>query len=130
MKLQSLLFSATAFTVIGVVEGFIPIATSRLRCDNSFGIQQQTTSLAGTPEGYEYALLFDCDGVILETEEFHRLAYNAAFKSADLTIDGEPVEWSVAYYGECHIRNYCSYSVTLVVVVGYHCTCIAHSFFA
>jgi hypothetical protein len=48
----------------------------------------------------DFALLFDCDGVILETEELHRLAYNAAFKAADLTIGGEPVEWSVKYYGE------------------------------
>ncbi|KAL7548960.1 hypothetical protein ACHAWF_012246 [Thalassiosira exigua] len=45
-----------------------------------------------------YALLFDCDGVIIETEELHRLAYNAAFEEFDLTIDGEPVEWTVAYY--------------------------------
>lgn len=47
---------------------------------------------------YDFALLFDCDGVILETEELHRLAYNAAFDAADLTIGGERVEWSVAYY--------------------------------
>lgn len=47
---------------------------------------------------YDFALLFDCDGVILETEELHRLAYNAAFKAADLTIVGEPVQWSVEYY--------------------------------
>jgi hypothetical protein len=42
-----------------------------------------------------FALLFDCDGVILETEELHRLAYNAAFREFDLTIDGKPVVWSV-----------------------------------
>jgi HAD superfamily hydrolase (TIGR01509 family) len=47
---------------------------------------------------YEYALLFDCDGVILETEELHRLAYNHAFEQFDLKIDGEPVVWSVEYY--------------------------------
>lgn len=48
---------------------------------------------------YEFALLFDCDGVILETEELHRLAYNEAFAAAGLTIDDqEPVVWSVAYY--------------------------------
>jgi hypothetical protein len=46
---------------------------------------------------YEYALLFDCDGVILETEELHRRAYNAAFKEFGLTIDGKPVEWSVRF---------------------------------
>lgn len=45
-----------------------------------------------------FALLFDCDGVIIETEELHRLAYNAAFKEFRLKIEDEPVEWSVAYY--------------------------------
>lgn len=44
------------------------------------------------PGEFDYALIFDCDGVIIETEELHRLAYNAAFKAADLQIDGEPVE--------------------------------------
>jgi hypothetical protein len=46
----------------------------------------------------KFALLFDCDGVIIETEELHRLAYNAAFKEFNLMIGEEPVEWSVAYY--------------------------------
>ena len=50
------------------------------------------TSLCAQPGQFEYALIFDCDGVIIETEELHRLAYNAAFKAADLQIDGEPVE--------------------------------------
>ena len=46
-----------------------------------------------------YALLFDCDGVIVETEEMHRVAYNAAFKKYGLKLDnGEPVVWSVEYY--------------------------------
>jgi hypothetical protein len=44
---------------------------------------------------YEFALLFDCDGVILETEELHRLAYNEAFRKFDLKIDGVPLSWSV-----------------------------------
>jgi hypothetical protein len=45
---------------------------------------------------YEFALLFDCDGVILETEELHRIAYNKAFQEFDLTIDGKPVVWEVS----------------------------------
>jgi len=57
-----------------------------------------STFLSAKPGDFEYALIFDCDGVIIETEELHRLAYNAAFKAAGLQIDGEPVEWSVAYY--------------------------------
>lgn len=46
---------------------------------------------------YEFALLFDCDGVILETEELHRIAYNKAFQEFDLTIDGKPVVWEVSW---------------------------------
>lgn len=42
--------------------------------------------------------LFDCDGVIVETEELYRLAYNGVFEVFDLKIDGEGVEWVVKYY--------------------------------
>ena len=48
--------------------------------------------------GYDYALIFDCDGVIIETEELHRLAYNAAFQQAGVEVNGEPVVWSTEYY--------------------------------
>ena len=61
-------------------------------------LSRQSSNTQRYATSYDYALLFDCDGVILETEELHRLAYNAAFQAADLTIDGKPVEWSVAYY--------------------------------
>ena len=56
-----------------------------------------SSALAASTPGadFEFALLFDCDGVILETEELHRVAYNAAFDEFKLTIDGEPVNWSV-----------------------------------
>lgn len=50
------------------------------------------TAINAKPGEFDYALIFDCDGVIIETEELHRLAYNAAFKAANLEIDGEPVE--------------------------------------
>jgi len=46
----------------------------------------------------DFALLFDCDGVIVETEELHRLAYNGAFEAFGLEVDGKPVEWSTDYY--------------------------------
>ncbi|KAJ8608443.1 hypothetical protein CTAYLR_009597 [Chrysophaeum taylorii] len=44
------------------------------------------------------ALLFDCDGVLVETEELHRTAYNQAFEAFGLRIGGEPVHWSASYY--------------------------------
>jgi len=56
------------------------------------------TSLNAEACKFDYALIFDCDGVIIETEELHRLAYNAAFKAANLEVNGEPVEWTVEYY--------------------------------
>ena len=42
------------------------------------------------------ALIFDCDGVLAETErELHRPAFNGAFDEAGL-----PLHWSVTEYGE------------------------------
>ena len=42
------------------------------------------------------ALLFDCDGVIAETErDGHRVSFNRAFKE-----QGIPVEWSIEEYAE------------------------------
>ncbi len=47
----------------------------------------------------KYALLFDCDGVIVETEELHCTAYNMAFKKFGLTLpDGSQIEWTMEYY--------------------------------
>jgi hypothetical protein len=64
---------------------------------------------------FEYALLFDCDGVILETEELHRLAYNEAFRYFNLTIDNIPVTWSVrtAQNGEL---LWCNYPIQYTVI--------------
>ena len=58
--------------------------------------QQTSTTMKATET---LALLFDCDGVIVETEELHRLAYNKAFSSFGLVLpNGKPVEWDIAYY--------------------------------
>jgi len=57
--------------------------------------------MCATP--YTAALLFDCDGVLVETEELHRIAYNQAFEEFGLEIGGKPVEWSVDYYN--HLAN-------------------------
>ena len=55
------------------------------------GAAQQTGSNTVNPR---FALLFDCDGVIVETEELHRKAYNASFKHFGLTIPSKgKVEW-------------------------------------
>lgn len=44
------------------------------------------------------ALIFDCDGVILESEDLHRRAYNAAFENFEVACSNSPVSWSEAFY--------------------------------
>lgn len=76
----------------------------------------RTTSLQASSD--KFALLFDCDGVIIETEELHRLAYNAAFKEFNLQIGDSPVEWDVAYYDVLQNTGTCTraYSLNLVLL--------------
>eukprot|EP00887_Chlorella_sp_A99_P007221 scaffold2.g7221.t1 len=52
------------------------------------------------------ALIWDCDGVIVESEEIHRQAYNAAFRHFDVRCPGDdaPVEWSVPFYDDLQNR--------------------------
>lgn len=45
------------------------------------------------------ALIFDCDGVIVESENIHREAYNAAFQEFQVSCDGQGIlEWSEEFY--------------------------------
>lgn len=50
---------------------------------------------------YIKALIFDCDGVIVESEDIHRQAYNAAFKHFQVCCPDDKdglLIWSDAYY--------------------------------
>ena len=63
----------------------------------SSSIRKRSMSLNSKLE----CLLFDCDGVIVETEELHRIAYNKAFASRGLKLpSGENVEWGPKFYDE------------------------------
>ncbi|XP_009603501.1 haloacid dehalogenase-like hydrolase domain-containing protein At4g39970 [Nicotiana tabacum] len=48
------------------------------------------------------ALIFDCDGVILESEHLHRQAYNDAFSHFNVrcpsSTSDEPLNWSLEFY--------------------------------
>ena len=49
------------------------------------------------------ALVFDCDGVILESEDLHRRAYNAAFEEFRVRCNQqseEPLVWTPEFYDE------------------------------
>lgn len=64
------------------------------------GVTPQSSS--PSPGAFTRGLLFDCDGVIIETESIHLQAYNEAWKRNGLVnpVTNEPVFWSVEYYGE------------------------------
>lgn len=47
------------------------------------------------------ALIFDCDGVILESEHLHRQAYNDAFVHFNVRCNSsspEPLNWDIEFY--------------------------------
>lgn len=48
------------------------------------------------------ALVFDCDGVILESEDLHRRAYNAAFSHFRVLCPGspQPLNWTTQFYDQ------------------------------
>ena len=110
--LKTLLFASCYFCALSF-SSFGPIRSakssgSRSLIRSAFGVNRfggrargADVSMSGVESGdfSGYALLFDCDGVIVETEEMHRVAYNAAFDKYGLKLkSGEPVVWSVEYY--------------------------------
>lgn len=49
------------------------------------------------------AVVFDCDGVILESEDLHRVAYNATFEEFDVRNEDdspEQIVWTEEFYNE------------------------------
>nr|GMC94819.1 haloacid dehalogenase-like hydrolase domain-containing protein At4g39970 [Ipomoea batatas] len=54
------------------------------------------------------ALIFDCDGVILESEHLHRQAYNDAFSHFNVRCpsspSSEPLDWGVEFYDDLQNR--------------------------
>lgn len=70
---------------------------------SSVSLQSSSSSapvISGIEIKADAALLFDCDGVIVETEELHRNAYNLAFERFGLTLPstGDKVVWDIPYY--------------------------------
>jgi len=72
------------------VEGAVSQVPARARGQRAVSICRAVPELK--------ALIFDCDGVILESEDLHRVAYNDAFKKFDVRCGGKLVEWSVEFY--------------------------------
>eukprot|EP00262_Sarcandra_glabra_P019245 TRINITY_DN7187_c0_g2_i1.p1 TRINITY_DN7187_c0_g2~~TRINITY_DN7187_c0_g2_i1.p1 ORF type:complete len:343 (-),score=46.79 TRINITY_DN7187_c0_g2_i1:161-1150(-) len=66
-----------------------------------------SSSWSSSPSSALQALIFDCDGVILESEHLHRTAYNDAFVHFDVRCpswSSEPVNWGLEFYDELQNR--------------------------
>ena len=85
------------FTFVTVLVSFTYAFKPRSLISSTKTAQGRLMSMTADYSGY--ALLFDCDGVIVETEEMHRVAYNSAFTKYGLKLpSGKQVEWSKEYY--------------------------------
>ncbi|CAN0425697.1 unnamed protein product, partial [Ectocarpus fasciculatus] len=61
-------------------------------------VESSSTAAGGQTEDLPQALIFDCDGVLADTErDGHRPAFNSAFKIKNL---GAYCRWSVELYGK------------------------------
>lgn len=62
-----------------------------------------SASASSSPRSLQ-ALIFDCDGVILESEHLHRQAYNDAFVHFNVRCPSSsspgPLNWDVQFYDE------------------------------
>jgi HAD superfamily hydrolase (TIGR01509 family) len=71
--------------------------TARLGRNDAGATSASHVAYAASNSSLE-ALIFDCDGVILESEHLHRTAYNMAFVQFGLQIGGENVVWTEDFY--------------------------------
>ena len=79
------------------VSGFAPVRFSTYSQRLGEGVKLQMAGVQTVADRHFDALLFDCDGVIAETErDAHRVTFNAAFKEKGVV----GVEWGVEEYGE------------------------------
>lgn len=81
------------FNFPGFSRGGAPAAPAR-----RLAAGRQVAVHASNTSDPSFALLFDCDGVLVETEELHRLAYNASFQHFQIHIDGVQCDWPPEYY--------------------------------
>lgn len=79
---------------------FPRLQTLRFKSRNVYQKARISTVSASSSRSLE-ALIFDCDGVILESENLHRQAYNDAFAHFDVRCppsSSESLNWSLEFY--------------------------------
>uniref|UniRef100_A0A2P2MGK6 2-deoxyglucose-6-phosphate phosphatase n=2 Tax=Rhizophora mucronata TaxID=61149 RepID=A0A2P2MGK6_RHIMU len=76
------------------------------RSSLSFSASAASSSSSSSPSsgGSLEALIFDCDGVILESEHLHRQAYNDAFAHFNVRCSPQPLNWAPDFYDDLQNR--------------------------
>lgn len=83
---------------------FHSLSSRALRLSPPLRFNRKTTTTlsvsAAATSGSLQALIFDCDGVILESEHLHRQAYNDAFAHFNVRCPSSsaPLDWSSEFY--------------------------------
>ncbi|MCO5586417.1 hypothetical protein L7F22_040357 [Adiantum nelumboides] len=80
----------------------LPSCKDLLRCDKPLKCAKTASWRLHPLTASLQALVFDCDGVILESEDLHRRAYNAAFNHFNVVCTGssQALEWSSHFYDQ------------------------------
>ena len=83
------------------------VPTARLHRAPRLAVVSAAASPASPASSSLDALIFDCDGVILESENLHRQAYNDAFAHFGVRCppaSADPLYWGEAFYDELQNR--------------------------
>lgn len=82
-----------------------PTTTKPLNSWRQFSVSASASASASTSSVLR-ALIFDCDGVILESEHLHRQAYNDAFAHFNVRCSPSPhpLNWGSDFYDELQNR--------------------------
>lgn len=89
---------------ITLSSSFLVSHTTRLRFRSPTNLSISSTrrpvSLSVSASSSLQALIFDCDGVILESEHLHRQAYNEAFAHFNVRCSSQPLNWAPDFYDQ------------------------------
>ncbi|KDP29706.1 hypothetical protein JCGZ_18641 [Jatropha curcas] len=95
------LSSPSSSSPISLSRSFNFLLKSQTLCFRTRKLRQRVQSLSVSASSASLeALIFDCDGVILESEHLHRQAYNDAFAHFNVRCSSQPLNWAPDFYDQ------------------------------
>lgn len=100
-----ILLSSTAFisrSSLSLSSNAVRLSLLPLRSKNRTTFSSSSSSVVKASANSFVALIFDCDGVILESEDLHRQAYNDAFAFFNVrcpsSSSDKALDWDIEFY--------------------------------